>query len=170
VTVLETDPDHVDMLRTFGFKVFYGDATRLDLLHAAGIEQACMLIIALADESKVARLVTEVREKYPKVRILVRAQDYGHRFELLKLGIEAEDMVHEQMHSALALATRALQALGKPAAAMEEAARKWRRYDDETMHLIVPVQDDFDAYASIVRERRVQLTQLFEKDRAEVEK
>ena len=170
VTVLETDPDHVAMLRTFGFKVFYGDATRLDLLHAAGIEQACMLIIALADESKVARLVTEVREKYPKVRILVRAKDYGHRFELLKLGIEAEDMVHEQMHSALALATRALQALGKPAAAMEEAARKWRRYDDETMHLIVPVQDDFDAYASIVRERRIQLTQLFEKDRAEVEK
>jgi monovalent cation:proton antiporter-2 (CPA2) family protein len=170
VTVLETDPDHVDMLRTFGFKVFYGDATRLDLLHAAGIEQACMLIIALADESKVARLVTEVREKYPKVRILVRAKDYGHRFELLKLGIEAEDMVHEQMHSALALATRALQVLGKPAAAMEEAARKWRRYDDETMHLIVPVQDDFDAYASIVRERRIQLTQLFEKDRAEVEK
>ncbi len=170
VTVLESDPDHVDMLRAFGFKVFYGDATRLDLLHAAGIEQACMLIIALADQSKVARLVTEVREKYPKVRILVRAKDYDHRFELLKLGIEAEDMVHEQMHSALALATRALQALGKPAAAMEEAARKWRRYDGETMHLIVPVQDDFDAYASIVRERRVQLTQLFEKDRAEVEK
>ncbi len=168
VTVLESDPDHVDMLRAFGFKVFYGDATRLDLLHAAGIEQACMLIIALADQSKVARLVTEVREKYPKVRILVRAQDYDHRFELLKLGIEAEDMVHEQMHSALVLATRALQALGKPAAAMEEAARKWRRYDDETMHLIVPVQDDFDAYASIVRERRIQLTQLFEKDRAEV--
>ncbi len=170
VTVLESDPDHVDMLRAFGFKVFYGDATRLDLLHAAGIEQACMLIIALADQSKVARLVTEVREKYPKVRILVRAQDYDHRFELLKLGIESEDMVHEQMHSALVLATRALQALGKPAAAMEEAARKWRRYDDETMHLIVPVQDDFDAYASIVRERRIQLTQLFEKDRAEVEK
>lgn len=167
VTVLESDPDHVDMLRAFGFKVFYGDATRLDLLHAAGIDQACMLIIALADQSKVARLITEVREKHPKLRILVRAQDYDHRFELLKLGISAEDMVHEQMHSALVLATRALQALGKPAAAMEEAARKWRRYDDETMHLIVPVQDDFDAYASIVRERRIQLTQLFEKDRAE---
>jgi CPA2 family monovalent cation:H+ antiporter-2 len=129
-----------------------------------------MLIIALADESKVARLVTEVREKYPKVCILVRAKNYGHRFELLKLGIEAEDMVHEQVHSGLALATRALQALGKPAAAMEEAASKWQRYDDETMDLIVPVQDDFDTYASIVRERRIQLTQLFEKDRAEVEK
>lgn len=170
VTVLESDPDHVDMLRAFGFKVFYGDATRLDLLHAAGIEQACMLIIALADQSKVGRLVAEVREKYPKVRILVRAQDYDHRFELLKLGISAEDMVHEQMHSALVLATRALQGFGKPAAAMEDAARKWWRYDDETMHLIVPVQDDFDAYASIVRERRIQLTQLFEKDRAEQEK
>lgn len=168
VTVLESDPDHVDMLRKFGFKVFYGDATRLDLLHAAGIEQACMLIIALADQAKVAQLIADVREKFPKLRILARAHDYDHRVELIRLGLTAEDAVHEQMGSAQELAVRALRALGKPAYATERAARRWRRYDDETFHLLIPVNDDEDAYASIVRERRVELTQLFERDIAEL--
>ncbi len=168
VTVLESDPDHVDMLRKFGFKVFYGDATRLDLLHAAGIEQACMLIIALADQAKVARLVTEVREKFPKLRIFARAHDYDQRFELMSLGLAAEDTVHEQMGSAQGLAVRALRALGKPAYATERAARRWKRYEEETVHLLVPVHEDEDAYARIVRERRIALTQLFEKDLAEL--
>lgn len=170
VTVLESDPDHVDMLRTFGFKVFYGDATRLDLLHAAGIEEACMLIISLADQAKVAQLVTEVRERFPNVRILARAHDYDQRHELIRLGLRSEDVVHEQMHSALELGLKALRVLGKPGEAMDEAKRRWKAYDEETFHMLLPVQDDDDAYASIVRERRIQLTQLFEKDRAEMEK
>ncbi|MBB5035094.1 monovalent cation:proton antiporter-2 (CPA2) family protein [Prosthecobacter vanneervenii] len=168
VTVLESDPDHVDMLRKYGFKVFYGDATRLDLLHAAGIEHARLLIIALADQAKVAQLIAEVREKFPRLHIMARARDYDQRFELMSLGLEAEDSVHEQMHSGLELAVRALRALGKPAYATERAARRWRRYDEETVHLLLPVQEDDDAVASIVRERRIELTQLFEKDRAEL--
>lgn len=167
VTVLESDPDHVDMLRSFGFKVFYGDATRMELLHAAGIKDACLLIIALADEAKVARLVADVREHYPDLRILLRAHGFDQRFELNDIGIPFEDTVHEQMHSALELAVRALRALGKPEDEMRRAMRKWRRYEDETMKLLIPVQNDMNAYASIVSERRTELTQLFEKDRAE---
>lgn len=169
VTVLESDPDHVDMLRAFGFKVFYGDATRLSLLHAAGIGQACMLIIALGDQAKVARLITEVREHYPGLRILVRSHGYDERFELQDLGVPFTDSVHEQMHSALELGKRALCALGRPEEAMEAAARKWRRYDEETLTLLTPVHEDFEAYASIVRQRRTELAQLFEKDRAEMD-
>jgi len=170
VTVLESDPDHVEMLRTFGFKVFYGDATRLDLLHAAGIAEARMLLITLADRAKVAQLVSEVREKFPDVRILARAHDYDQRHEFIQLGLRSEDVVHEQMHSALELGVKALRVLGRPAEAMDEAKRRWRAYDEETFHLLLPVHDDDDAYASIVRERRIQLTQLFEKDQSEVEK
>ncbi len=170
VTVLESDPDHVEMLRTFGFKVFYGDATRLDLLHAAGIAEARMLIITLADRAKVAQLVAEVREKFPHVRILARAHDYDQRHELIRLGLKSEDVVHEQMHSALELGMKALRVFGKPCDAMEAAKRRWKAYDEETFHMLIPVQEDKDAYASIVRERRIQLTQLFEKDRAELEK
>jgi monovalent cation:proton antiporter-2 (CPA2) family protein len=168
VTVLESDPDHVDMLRLFGFKVFYGDATRVDLLHAAGIAHARLLIITLADQAKVSQLAEEVREKFPNVRILARAKGYDERFEMMKLGLRSEDVVHEQMGSALELGVKALRALGKPAYAMERAMRRWRRYDEETVHMLAPVQDDMDSYASIVRERRTQLTQLFEKDRAEL--
>ncbi len=167
VTVLETDPDHVEMLRSFGFKVFYGDATRADLLHAAGIAEARLLIISLADRAKVARLVSEMREKFPSLRILARAHDYDHRFELMDLGLGPEDMVHEQMHGALELGARALTALGRPAESARHALRVWRQHDEETLHLLRPVQDDKDAYARIVRQRRVELEQLFEKDLAE---
>lgn len=170
VTVLESDPDHVDMLRAFGFKVFYGDATRLDLLHAAGIAQARMFIISLADRAKVARLVTEIREKFPNVRILARAYDYDQRHELIGLGLKSEDVVHEQMHSALELGLKALCGLGRSKEALTQAVRKWKAYDEETFHMLTPVQDDDDAYASIIRERRIQLTQLFERDRAEAKK
>lgn len=168
VTVLESDPDHVDMLRSFGFKVFYGDATRLSLLHAAGIDQACLLIIGLGDQAKVTRLITEVREHYPELRILVRAHGFDECFEFKALGIPFSDSVHEQMHSALHLGKRALCLLGRPEEAMEAALRKWTRYHDETMPLLMDVQDDMEAYASIVSQRRTELTQLFEKDRAEM--
>lgn len=170
VTVLESDPDHVDMLRTFGFKVFYGDATRLDLLHAAGIAEARMLIVSMAEQGKVAQLVSEVRERFPQVRILARAHDYDQPYELMELGIRAEDVVHEQMHSALELGVKALRILGKESDALEQAKRRWKAYDEETFQMLLPVQDDDDAYASIIRERRIQLTQLFKRDQAEMEK
>jgi len=170
VTVLESDPDHVDMLRTFGFKVFYGDATRLDLLHAAGIAQARMFIIALADRAKVARLVTEIRGKFPKVRILARAYDYDQRHELIGLGLKPEDVVHEQMHSALELGTKALCGISRSKEALAQAVCKWKAHDEETFHMLTPVQDDDAAIAGIIRERRIQLTQLFERDRSELEK
>lgn len=168
VTVLESDPDHVDMLRSFGFKVFYGDATRVDLLHAAGISGARMLIITLADKPKVARLVSEVREKFPRLRILARAYDYDQRHELRGLGLNIEDIVHEQMHSALELGMKALCVLGRSRDCMEDAVRRWKAHDEETFDLLMPHQDDAAVFASIARERRIQLTQLFERDRAEV--
>jgi voltage-gated potassium channel Kch len=127
------------------------------------------LIISLADQAKVAQLISAVKEHYPRVRILARAHDYDQRYELMNLGVPAEDTVHEQTGSALDLAVRALVALGKPAEDMERAVKEWRRYDEETFHLLVPAWDDFDTHASIVRQRRIQLTQLFEKDRASQE-
>jgi hypothetical protein len=78
-----------------------------------------------------------------------------------------EDIVHEQMHSALELGVKALCALGKQCEDLECAAKKWKAYDEETFHMLIPVHDDDDAYASIVRERRIELTQLFERDRTE---
>jgi monovalent cation:proton antiporter-2 (CPA2) family protein len=164
VTVLESDPDHVDMLRSFGFKVFYGDATRIDLLQSAGLEHAKLLIICIIDRAQVAQLIRTTRERFPHVRILARAFDYDHRFELERLGLTRHDVIHEQMGSATELATRAIRALGKPALAAERARQHFLRYDEETRVLLEPFTEDFNQYASIISERRIKLAQLFEAD------
>lgn len=83
------------------------------------------------------------------------------------LALSSTAIVHEQMHSALELGVKALRALGKQREELECAAKKWTAYDEETFHMLIPVHDDDDAYASIVRERRIELTQLFERDRTE---
>jgi voltage-gated potassium channel Kch len=165
VTVLESDPDHVDMLRAFGFKVFYGDATRMELLHSAGLEHAKLLIICIIDRAQVAQLINTVKERFPHVRIMARAFDYDHRFELEKLGLARHDVIHEQMGSATELATRAIRGLGKPALAAERARQHFLRYDEETRAMLEPYIEDFDNYATIIRERRIKLAQLFEADR-----
>src|SRR6185369_1074083 len=80
-TVLDDDPDHVEQSREYGFRVFYGDATRLDLLHAAGADSADLLVIALDERESITRLARTARKHFPKLRIIARAHDMRHMFE-----------------------------------------------------------------------------------------
>ncbi len=77
-TVLDDDPDHVEQSRKFGFRVFYGDATRLDLLHAAGADTARFLIVALDDAAATTQLARTVRKHFPALRIIARARHAAH--------------------------------------------------------------------------------------------
>jgi glutathione-regulated potassium-efflux system ancillary protein KefC len=87
-TVLDDDPDHVEQSRKFGFRVFYGDATRLDLLHAAGADRADFLIIAIEDAAAITRLARICKSNFPQLRLIARARDMRHSFELRDLGVE----------------------------------------------------------------------------------
>ncbi|HYC35028.1 MAG TPA: monovalent cation:proton antiporter-2 (CPA2) family protein [Usitatibacter sp.] len=87
-TVLDDDPDHVEQSRQFGFRVFYGDATRLDLLHAAGADEADLLIITLDRAEDITRLAGIAKKHFPNLRIVSRAHDMRHMFELRDLGVE----------------------------------------------------------------------------------
>src|SRR5207244_2405322 len=73
-TVLDDDPDHVEQSREYGFRVFYGDATRLDLLHAAGADTADHLIITLDEPSTITRLARTARANFPKLKLIAPAQ------------------------------------------------------------------------------------------------
>ncbi len=86
-TVLEHDPDHIETLRRFRFKVFYGDACRLDLLRAAGADSAKLLVIAIDEREGTLRLAELVRENFPHLQIISRAWDVAHVFELLEHGV-----------------------------------------------------------------------------------
>jgi len=108
--VLDYQSEHLERMRAFGVKAYFGDAMRPDLLHAAGIEEAKMLIIAIDERESATELVRYVSENYPHVYIVVRATDRHHVYELWSAG--ARDIIRETFDSSLRAGRSALEALG----------------------------------------------------------
>ncbi len=119
--VLDHQSEQLEMVRAFGVKAFFGDATRPDLLHAAGIEDASMLVIAIDDREQATELVRYVTEHYPDVYIVVRARDRHHVYELWGAG--ARDIIREGFDGAVRAGRSALEALGVHPYAAERKVR-----------------------------------------------
>ena len=100
----------IDMLRKVGIKSYYGDASRPELLHAAGIESAKVFVVAIDDRDRAVEMVEHVRRHYPRVKILARAFDVNHLYLLRKAGVDLA--VREMFDGSLALGTEALKTLG----------------------------------------------------------
>jgi CPA2 family monovalent cation:H+ antiporter-2 len=108
--VLDYQSEQLERLRTFGIKAFFGDAMRPDLLHAAGIAEAKMLVVAIDDKASATELVHYVSHHYPKVHIVARAIDRHHVYELYSAG--AQDIIRETFDSSVRAGRSALEALG----------------------------------------------------------
>ena len=124
VTVLDIDPEQVDVLRQFGLKVFYGDASRLELLHAAGAEQAKVLVVAVDNAEKVLEIVHTAQKHFPNLAILARARGRTEAYELFDLRVE--NLYRETFDAALRCGEDSLRLLGLPAHAAHRAARAFR--------------------------------------------
>ncbi len=109
-TVLDHDPDQIETLRKFGFRVFYGDATRLDLLQSAGAAHAKLLVIALDDVSASIKLAELAQEHFPHLRIVARARNVSHYIKLRQLKVR--HIERETFESALRIGRRALEHMG----------------------------------------------------------
>jgi monovalent cation:proton antiporter-2 (CPA2) family protein len=161
--VLETDAEHVELTRRLGFEVHYGDATRLDILHAAGAPQAKLLVIALGNEEAIDILVATAHRHFPHLEIVARATSMDHRIRLIQNGVH--HVFHELAGSALDAGTQTLRLLGLPAYPAERAARRFRRWDIESAHDLAPIrQHDESAYFALIRERVAALESLFRAD------
>jgi glutathione-regulated potassium-efflux system ancillary protein KefC len=162
-TVLDDDPDHVEQSRKFGFRVFYGDATRLDLLHAAGADNAQLLVIALDDEQASTRLAKVVRAHFPKLRVIARARDMRHMFELRDLGVDTVE--RETWLSALKLGELAVaQASGDPERA-RRTAETFAAHDVEVVAKLYEVHRTRpDAHVTVSNELRDQLARTLSED------
>jgi glutathione-regulated potassium-efflux system ancillary protein KefC len=167
-TVLDHDPDQIELLKKFGFRVFFGDVTRMELLHAAGIEQAKLLVVAIDDEAASLRLVTEVKEHFPRLRILARARNVGHYLALRRLGIEAPE--RETFESALHAGRTALEALGTRPYEAKELADRFRDNNVRTLERLAPLMSNEAERLSVARAARTQLEEQFAADRAERER
>ena len=138
-TVLDFSSEQLEMLRTFGIKVFFGDATRPDLLHAAGVEEADVLIIALDDREHITTLVHYAVHNWPHLHIIARATNREHVYELWGAG--CRDVIRETFDSSLRMGRSSLEALGVHPF---EAERLTRRFELEDKRAIRNLADLFD--------------------------
>jgi glutathione-regulated potassium-efflux system ancillary protein KefC len=163
VTVLDHDPDQIELLGKFGYKVFYGDATRLDLLHAAGAEKARLLVVAIDDVEDSLHLVDEVRATFPALRIVARARNVRHWLELANRGVTLSE--RETFESALRSGRQALEALGTSPYEAREIADRFRRANLATLEAMRPAFGDEAKTVAIVRSGREELEENLRRDR-----
>jgi glutathione-regulated potassium-efflux system ancillary protein KefC len=167
-TVLDHDPDRIESLRTFGFKVYYGDATRVDLLRAAGAEHARLFVLAIDDPDTSVRLVEALRENFPELPIVARARDVGHWQRLRSLGLSVVE--RETFESALVIGRRALEVLGVRPYEARERADLFRRHNVQTLEVMLPRWEDERERTQMVRTAREQLEQQMQGDRADMDR
>jgi glutathione-regulated potassium-efflux system ancillary protein KefC len=161
--VLDHDPDQIEMLAKFGYKIFYGDATRLDLLEAAGAKDATLLINAIDDMDDSIALTQRVREHFPDLKIIARARNVSHYIELHKLGVEIIE--RETFEAALKAGRHALEVIGMDRYRAREIADVFRRHNIVSMHRLMPVFDDDERLSSGAKAGREELEQQLSEDR-----
>lgn len=127
IATIDTDTDMIRAAGQFGFKVYYGDGTRLDILRAAGIETADVVVIALNDKAQAVKIAELVRDEFPLVKVMARAFDRGHAIELVKAGVEFQ--IREVFESALSLSGETLRVLGADEDEIAEVLRGVRDRD-----------------------------------------
>jgi glutathione-regulated potassium-efflux system ancillary protein KefC len=163
-TIIDHNPNQIERLRTFGFKVFYGDASRLDLLHAAGLQRAKLFVLAIDDREAGLRTIDLIREHFPNVRILARAWDLIHVYQLKDHG--AHNIERETFDSALKLGESALVELGYERHRAHRTAQKFRAYDSELIDKFYQVHHDQSQVISIARQARDEIETLLQEDDA----
>ena len=166
--VLDRDPDAVESLRKFGYRVYYGDATRLDLLEAAGAREARLLVNAIDDVEDSLKLVERVRANFPGLRIVSRARNVSHYFELKLRGVEVIE--RETFESALKAGRSALEMLGEDRYRAKELADAFRRFNVGGVDAMLPFYEDEARRMSLAKAGREELERQFASDRERFER
>ena len=148
-TVLDHDADQVETLSKYGLKSFYGDASRLDLLQAAGAARAKLFVLAIDDEAKALEIIQTIQHEFPRLKILARATSRQHAYEILRLGVEK--VYRETLGSALDLSIDALREMGMDERRARRAAELFRKHDEASVREMAKLPDDDEAYVSVAR-------------------
>lgn len=157
-TVLDHDSDRVDLLRRLGLTVYYGDATRHDLLHAAGAARAQLLVIALDTPAKTLTLVHTARRHFPQLKILARAFDWIDAHNLYAAGVE--HVYREALDTSLRMGTDALRLLGFRAHHAHRSAQRFLRYDEQSVRELTERRSDGAVYIDAARARIEELERV----------
>lgn len=132
ITVLEKDPDQIELLRKFSHRGYFGDASRLDLLQSAGAAKAKLLVVAVDDADKCLEIVALARQYFPNLTIYARARNRRHAYELHKAG--ADYFRRETFDSSLVMAQDIMKLLGSDPLDIARKALKFTQHDEKTLH------------------------------------
>ena len=161
-TILDNDSDRVDLLRKMGFKVFYGDATREELLRSAGAEEAKLLVIAIDDTDTTFTAAEMAKKHFPQLTILVRAKNRMDAYDLLDLGLK--DIYRETLDTSVRMGGDVLRKLGRRAYTVQRAAQNFIKYDEASMLRLAEYRHDMQNYISNVREHIAEQEELLQND------
>ncbi|WP_020527733.1 monovalent cation:proton antiporter-2 (CPA2) family protein [Flexithrix dorotheae] len=161
-TILDHDSNRVDLLRKMGFEVYYGDATRIDLLESAGINEADLLISAVDNPDTTMNLVEIVKEKYPHVKLMVRAKSRYDAYELLNSGIE--HVYRESLDTSVKLAADVLTQMGFRKYSVYRQAQNFIKYDEDSLKRLADKPKDSREYIFQAKEEIAEQEKLLEED------
>jgi len=168
--VLDYKPSQIDMVRRFGYKVFYGDASRLELLKSAGADEARLFVLAVDDQDKAIEIAGTVRKYFPDLKILARSFDRRHSYDLMKAGVDV--IQRETFGSALNLGESALRALGFHGYQAHRAALTFKHYDEKHLNEIYESLESLDEKEFIQKtiEKNQDLIEILQSDQEDIEK
>jgi glutathione-regulated potassium-efflux system protein KefB len=161
-TALEANFEQVDFVRKFGNRIYFGDASRPDLLRAARADLAEIFVLAIDDIDASVRAAEVVRKHYPNLKIYARARNRVHAYRLLDVGVDK--LIRETFLSSLELAREVLVGLGHSAANAEETVSRFRHYDEELLTRQHQIYEDEAQLIAATREGAEELQRLFEQD------
>jgi CPA2 family monovalent cation:H+ antiporter-2 len=164
-TVLDIDSDRVELLRKMGFKVYYGDASRYDLLVSAGANTAKLIIITLEPPDKRLEMIETIKKHFPNLRMLVRAQNRFDAYDLMNAG-----MLHvyrETIDTSVRMGVDVMKLLGFRAYTAERAARTFLKIDEKNLRKLSSIRDP-DQYILAAKEKIEELEQIIQAERGDL--
>ena len=164
-TVLDHSVEILEIARAFGYRVFYGDATRLDLLRIAGAEHARVLVVAVDDPEQSLKIVTLARKHFPQLQLVARARDLTHWNALRDLGVTL--VQRELFESSLESARTVLELMGQSPTRAQEMTRRFREHNIALADRMYPHHKDRAKMVAVAREGRAQLAEQMAKERQE---
>jgi glutathione-regulated potassium-efflux system protein KefB len=167
ITILDHSPSQIEMVRRFGNRVYYGDASRPDLLEAAGAREAKLLVIAIDEHDRSLDVIKTARRHFPHLKLAVRAIDRRHTYELMHLNVDC--IRRETFHSALKLGIDSLKLMGINDTSAERAGKLFEELDYENLKKLSQLWGDDVSYGLATRQGIEDLKQVLQADRLAVD-
>jgi len=167
-TVLDHDAEQVEVVRRFGWPVFYGDATRLDLLRTAGAASARVLVLAIDDAAQSVEVAKLAREHFPRLVVVARARNVRHYYDLRNLGVELVE--RETLDAAVTTGRSVLELMGVRPHQARNLALRFRQHTVAQLERMRPHSQDEAKLIAIAKQGRQQLEELFAQEREQASK